>query len=164
MFYIGNLLNIWTNIKHIAAHNLVLVGLAAKKVETTFAHVIKQRNHAAKPTKYAMKAPADHSGKTVAFPMKNGYRIVRCEDIVRCEAAGNYTKVFLANGQDFSLCKRLKEVEAMLPGEVFCRVHQSHLVNLGWVEMWVREGLVLRGGVKVPVARGKREGVKGRLI
>lgn len=90
--------------------------------------------------------------------------MVRCEDIVRCQAAGNYTTIFLANGQGFSICKRLKEVEAMLPEEIFCRVHQSHLVNLGWVEMWVREGLVLANGAKVAVARGKRDGLRGRLI
>ncbi|MBK8565984.1 MAG: LytTR family transcriptional regulator [Saprospiraceae bacterium] len=111
-----------------------------------------------------MKAPPDNPGKTVAFPVKNGYRIARCADIVRCEAAGNYTMVFLANGQDFSLCKRLKEVEGMLPATVFCRVHQSHLVNLGWVELWVREGLLLAGGAMVPVAKSKRRAEKVYLF
>lgn len=139
-------------------------GLLAVSRASTFVHVIKQYTDAATPTEYAMKAPPDHPGKTVAFPVKNGYRMARCEDIVRCQAAGNYTTVFLANGQDFSLCKRLKEVEALLPGEVFCRVHQSHLVNLGWVELWVREGLVLANGAKVAVAKSKRDGLKGRLI
>jgi hypothetical protein len=138
-------------------------GLLAGNPAGNFVHVTKQCIHAAKPTEYAMKSPPGHPVKTVAFPMKNGYRMVRCEDIVRCEAAGNYTTVFLANGQDFSLCKRLKEVEGMLPGEVFCRVHQSHLVNLGWVEMWVREGLVLANGVRVAVAKGRREELKKNL-
>lgn len=35
--------------------------------------------------------------------MKNGYRIARCADIVRCEAAGNYTTVFSVNGDFFAL-------------------------------------------------------------
>lgn len=113
-----------------------------------------------------MKQLTDHPGPTVALPMKNGYRIVRCSDIVRCEAAGNYTKFFLASGQEFSVCLRLKQVEEMLPEAVFCRVHRSHLVNLEWVEMWVRgEGnfLEMADGAMAPVARLKTRKLKTQL-
>ncbi|MCF8245788.1 MAG: LytTR family transcriptional regulator [Saprospiraceae bacterium] len=130
----------------------------------TFACAMVVNDHATTATKYAMNLPSDNTGKTVVFPVRRGYRIVRYADIVRCQAAGNYTTIFLANGQEFSICKRLKDTAAMLPSEVFFRAHQSHLVNLWWVELWVREGLVLSNGAKVPVAKSRRDGLKSRLI
>lgn len=113
-----------------------------------------------------MNLLSDPSGKTIALPLKNGFRIVRLEGVIRCQAAGNYTKIFLAGEQEIIICKRLKEVEEMLPAEVFFRVHQSHLVNLDFVEMWVRKEkhiLKLKGGAEVPVARMRRNAMKEKL-
>ena len=86
--------------------------------------------------------------------------------IVFCRAAGNYTHIFLSNGKELSLCKRLKEVESLLPEALFYRVHQTYLVNLRHVKMWLRENgdfLHLSNGEKAPVARLRKKGLKSRL-
>ncbi len=133
---------------------------------TRHSHVLKTHKHAIITTKYAMKPTPDHIGKKIALRVKAGYRIIRCEDIIRCQAAGNYTNIFLANGQEISICKRLKEVEGMLPTDMFCRVHQSHLVNVVLVEMWIKDNgdfLLLKGGMEVPVARQRKNMIKEKL-
>ncbi len=88
------------------------------------------------------------------------------KSIVHCRAAGNYTHIFLSTGKEAVICKRLKEVEALLPDMMFYRPHHSYLVNLSHVEMWVREGggyLRLTDGEKVPVARLRKNNLKSRL-
>ena len=106
------------------------------------------------------------SGQTISFPQKNGYRMVRVSEILHCKANGNYTHIFLENGQELKVCRRLKEIETLLPEEGFCRIHHSHLVNMAAVEMWVRgngDFLRMRGGAEVPVARSRRKTVRSLL-
>lgn len=102
----------------------------------------------------------------VALPVQGSYWMVPPKSIVYCRAAGNYTHIFLSNGKELVLCKRLKEVEALLPWNLFHRTHQTYLVNLRHVERWVRENgdfLHLSNGVRAPVARLRKKGLKDRL-
>ena len=99
----------------------------------------------------------------VALPVQSGYVMVLMNDIVHCKAAGNQTHIFLANGKEVVLYKRLHQMEKALPKKMFYRVHNSHLVNFKHVEMWVqrdRDYLYLSNGSKTPVAKVKKKGVK----
>jgi two-component system LytT family response regulator len=104
---------------------------------------------------------------TVVLPVPNGYLMVSPQEIVRCEAAGNYTHVFLTGERKVTLCKRLKDFEASLPAGTFFRVHHSWLVNLSHVRMWLTEAgdsLCLSDGARVGVARGRKKGLRERLM
>jgi two-component system LytT family response regulator len=57
-------------------------------------------------------------------------RFIPFDDIVYCSAQINYTKIFTRDGKSFLCSKTLKDIENKLPGEVFLRIHHSHLVNL----------------------------------
>lgn len=89
-----------------------------------------------------------------------GIRFLRVEEVVRCEAEGNYTQIHLGNGSVVLSAKSLKEYEQLLEEEGFFRVHHSHLINMGKVEQYKsgRGGHVrMEGGALVEVAVRKKE-------
>jgi two-component system, LytTR family, response regulator len=76
-------------------------------------------------------------------------------DIIRAEADSNYTHFHLTGGKHVMVSRTIKEYEAMLTGTGLLRVHQSHLVNLNFVDKFIkRDGgyLQLRDGSCIPVS------------
>ena len=85
---------------------------------------------------------------------------VKIKEIVRCMADKNYTDVFLWNGKYITLSKTLKDFEEMLTEYGFFRVHQSHLINIRYIELY-EKGLggtvMMSDGSKVPVSSRRKE-------
>ena len=77
--------------------------------------------------------------KKLALPAQNSIRFVDIENIIRCQADSNYTWFFLTNGNKLLVTKCLKEFEEMLEPSGFCRVHQSHLINLRYISEFKKE-------------------------
>ncbi|MCI5083659.1 MAG: LytTR family DNA-binding domain-containing protein [Saprospiraceae bacterium] len=85
--------------------------------------------------------------------------IVEIDQIVRCESSGNYTQFFFGNGQKLLVTKTLKEFDKMLSPHGFIRVHQSHLVNLDWIEAFLKQDggyLLMKDGAQVVVSTRRR--------
>lgn len=74
----------------------------------------------------------------LALSTTDGFTFVNYDDIVRCEAEGNYTKVVLRNGEYHLITKTLKHYEDILTSKSFFRVHKSHLINLKYVRRFLR--------------------------
>lgn len=94
------------------------------------------------------------------------YRSVR--DIIRLEAEQNYTKFSLANEQKMILASvNIGEYESQFePYREFMRVHRSHIINLTYVERFVKgEGgyLIMQDNSKISVSRRMREELLVRL-
>jgi two-component system LytT family response regulator len=90
----------------------------ARKLDTLF-HNLK-----------TLEAPS----KRICVPTMAGFVYVQVSDIVRCEADGNYTTLFLKDSKRLIVAKTLKEFEEILGEYDFFRVHNSHLVNLAYVK------------------------------
>lgn len=104
--------------------------------------------------------------KKLPIPTAEGVLFLPLADIIRAEAAGSYSTIFLANKQKLVTSKNLTELEEMLASGDFCKVHKSHLVNLRYVVKYIRgEGgiLVLNDGSEVDVSRRKKEELLERL-
>ena len=102
----------------------------------------------------------------IALPTLQEIRYVRVDDIVHCEASNNYTLFYLQNGEKILVCKTLKEFADLLKPHNFVRTHQSHLVNLHFVNSWLKEdggALLLTDGTKIPISRQNRDLVKDAL-
>ena len=102
----------------------------------------------------------NHKSKTIILKDKYGIQLVNIEDIIRMEAMGSYTQFFIKDQSPLLTSKVLKEYEALLPNSQFFRCHQSHLINMDYLQRYdKREGdmLIMRGGSKVPLAIRKRE-------
>jgi two-component system, LytTR family, response regulator len=96
----------------------------------------------------------------IALPTLEGYELVLAAQIVRCESDGNYTMVYFKNGQKLLVSKTLKDIEELLAGHHFFRVHHSHLINLNEINRYIKgDGgyVVMSDNANVNVARSKKD-------
>ncbi|MFT4830615.1 MAG: two-component system LytT family response regulator [Psychroserpens sp.] len=80
------------------------------------------------------------------------------DEVLYAESDGNYTTLYLSDGQKILLTKKLKEVNEMLPKENFFRVHNSYIINLNKIKEFLKTDgyVVLQSDHKIPVSRQKR--------
>ena len=81
-------------------------------------------------------------------------------DIARCESGGAYTFFYLKDGRKITVSRLLKEYDELLQNHGFFRVHQSHLININFINRFdKRQGgtLVMKDGACVPVSFRKKE-------
>ncbi|EOZ98121.1 response regulator [Indibacter alkaliphilus LW1] len=100
--------------------------------------------------------------KRLEIPTPKGLEFVPIQDIIRCEADGNYTKVFLRDKSKIMVAKTLKEFEKALEKHHFLRPHQSHLVNIEDVKSYHKgKGgfLILSDHTEIEVASRRKEEV-----
>lgn len=96
----------------------------------------------------------------VAFPTSEGLKFVYLDQIVRCMASNNYTYIYLANNERILISKSLKDVENILPASGFCRIHNSHLVNLKYIRKLIKGDsnmLVMNDNSELEVSRRKKD-------
>ncbi|MBI2406912.1 MAG: response regulator transcription factor [Gemmatimonadetes bacterium] len=84
-------------------------------------------------------------------------RPVHCNDIVRCEANGDYVVVH-AHGRRFPVYLNLGDLADQMDAERFVRVHRSHLVNLDHVASLTthdasRVAILMKDGSQVIASR-----------
>jgi len=82
------------------------------------------------------------------------------ETIVHLEASSNYTVIYFSNNTKIISSRTLKEYEDLLPVEFFFRCHHSHIVNLKYIQKYIRGegGFVDLGHNKiVEVSRRKKQ-------
>ncbi len=78
------------------------------------------------------------------------------------EVFGNYVTIHTAQ-KSYTVKKTLQQVELSLDDSFF-RTGRSHLVNLRFVQSISRSQVVLRGGVTLPLARGRYDPIHRALI
>lgn len=74
--------------------------------------------------------------KKLVIPTLEGYTFIEIYDIIRCQADINYSILYLVNGQSLVVSKPLKDFEKLLHGHQFCRIHNSHLINLKHIKSY----------------------------
>ena len=106
------------------------------------------------------------SSRRITIPTVNGFHFLSTEEIVRCQADVNYTHLFLINSQKITVAKPLKDFEELLCDYDFYRVHNSHLVNLHFVNSYIKgKGgyLVMHDHAEIEVSTRKKESFMKRL-
>ena len=96
----------------------------------------------------------------IALPSMEGYFFVKIDNIIRCESDGSYTKFFFLSGDSIMVSRSLKEYDEVLSFQGFCRVHQSHLINLKYVKQYRKgEGgvVILEDNSEIDVARRRKD-------
>ncbi|MCW3103335.1 MAG: two component transcriptional regulator, LytTR family [Bacteroidetes bacterium] len=78
--------------------------------------------------------------------------------IVRCEASGNYTEVWFTNGKMELITRLIKDVEELLAGVDFLRVHKSHLINIEHVKAHLKseDNITMADGSVIPLSRNMK--------
>lgn len=106
----------------------------------------------------AQAAGQPQQKQTLRIPSMEGAIFVRMDDILRLEAEGAYTRIYVADKRYFS-SYNLKHFEDHLDPAQFIRVHRSHVVNLQKVKALHGQGgpvLELVDGSRIPVSRGHK--------
>jgi two-component system LytT family response regulator len=103
----------------------------------------------------------------ISLPSNDGLIIVEIQDIIRLEAAGNYSTVFLGSGESIIVTKTLNQFEEILSGLSFIRIHNTHLINIRYVKRYQRgQGgtVTMTNGTCITVSRTRKnefiEGLK----
>jgi len=94
----------------------------------------------------------------LVLPASHGFHVLRVDDIIRLEAEGSYTKVFVKGGRDTMVSRTLKDFEDTIPKEKFFRIHKSHLINLNFVKEYSNAGgssVTMADGSRIEVSRRK---------
>lgn len=95
----------------------------------------------------------------LVVPSALGQEYINISDIIRFEADGRYTHIYLTGGNKLTVTKPLAEFTALITDKYFYRTHRSHLINLNMVKIYgKREGgsIIMVDGSEVAIARDKR--------
>jgi two-component system LytT family response regulator len=107
------------------------------------------------------------SQQKMAVPTLHGLTFVAIRDIVRFEAKGSYTVIHLDGQEGIMATRNIKEYEDLLPDSIFCRIHNSHIINLHKIQKYQkgRGGYVtMDDGSYIEVAIRRREEFLQRLL
>ncbi len=103
---------------------------------------------------------AKNQEEKIAIPTSDGLEFISIHTIVRIESSSNYCKIYFQNGKSILVTKLLKDFEDMLLPYRFYRIHNSHLINLQYIEKYIKGdgGQVrLTNGNVIDVSRRKKE-------
>jgi len=103
----------------------------------------------------------------MAVPTLTGLVFIPIKDIMRFQADGSYTTIYLTNSEQIVATRNIKEYEDLLPAAIFCRIHNSHIINLHKIQKYHkgRGGyVVMEDGTNIEVASRRREEFLQRLL
>ncbi len=96
--------------------------------------------------------------------MRKGNVVVRYSDLICCLTEGSLTVFYFYNDgkvESLAVYRSLREIEAELPMQFFCRVHHGSIVNMAFIRRFERIGrsgkLYLDADIVVEVSTQKME-------
>jgi len=85
-------------------------------------------------------------------------QVLQLKEILYCQSEGGYTTFFLTEGRKLMISKPLKFYDELLPEKWFLRPHQSYLVNILYVDKFLKVGtIVMKDKTEIPVASRRRD-------
>lgn len=109
----------------------------------------------------------NYKEKRQDFNFREGNIALALEDIMYVESVAH--KLYFRVIQDsalltFTMYEKLDVMEEMLQDAAFCRIHKSYLVNLKYVKRLERDGVLLRNGTRLSIARSRNKEVGEAVI
>jgi two-component system, LytTR family, response regulator len=97
----------------------------------------------------------------IALSTLKGLQFINLDDLIRIEGESNYCNFILRDKKKILLSKKLGDAEEILKGnDNFFRVHKSHIINLKFVERYIRgEGgeIIMEDGTSISLSRNKKD-------
>jgi two-component system, LytTR family, response regulator len=94
---------------------------------------------------------------TIRIPSTHGTLFVHEVNLVRFQADGAYTRIYLEDGKSYMSSYNIKQFQEQLDPSLFMRVHRSHLINLEKIKyVSSNEGLLfayMEDGTPIEIAR-----------
>ena len=102
----------------------------------------------------------------IGIPTSEGIEFIKMDSIIYCESARNYTVIHIEGGETFVASKTLGDLEQLLSGSNFFRIHKSYLINIDHVRKYVkgRGGTIIMNNDQViEVARNRKNDLIDRI-
>ncbi|MEP6464767.1 MAG: LytTR family DNA-binding domain-containing protein [Parafilimonas sp.] len=113
---------------------------------------------------YNLNLPETSSKYRLALATADGTFFYYCNEIIRCEAVGNYTRFILKDKKPLLTSHTLKEYDELLTEQNFLRVHRAHLINSEYISSFSKEHEIkMHDGSTIPVSRRKWDCIKQKL-
>lgn len=96
----------------------------------------------------------------IAIPTAEGIEFIPIKNILHIESSSNYSRIHLNNSKVITVTKLLKDFEDMLLPYRFYRIHHSHLINLQYIQKYLKADggqVMMQDGTVIDVARRKKE-------
>lgn len=96
----------------------------------------------------------------IAISTAEGIEFIPIKNIIHIESRSNYSKIYLTDNKSLIVTKILKDFEEMLTPYNFYRVHNSHVINLNYIQKYIRSqgGQVqLQDGSLIDISRRKKD-------
>lgn len=96
----------------------------------------------------------------LAINNKSDTEYLDTASIIRMEANGSYTNIFLNDKKEIIASRPLKHFEDILDEKYFFRVHNSHLINIHFVKKYLKQqaySVVMEDNSMVPIAIRRKE-------
>lgn len=109
---------------------------------------------------YLIQSTSGKKFERLTLPTSNGLVFTEVNEIIRLESFGNYSFVFLTDGQRIVTSHNLKVFEEILPPTLFFRIHQSYIINTNYLKKIGKDQgdmVEMSDSTKIPIARRRKE-------
>jgi two-component system, LytTR family, response regulator len=147
----------------ISAFDYLMKPIAIKDLQNAVERLAKHRQLQTKDKLGVLKNSLNTTKsqeEKIVIPTSEGLEFIPIHTILHIESSSNYSKIYFQNGKSILVTKLLKDFEDMLLPYRFYRIHNSHLINLKYIEKYIKgEGgqVRLTNGTVIDVARRKKE-------
>ena len=147
----------------IAAFDYLLKPIAIKDLQQAVDRLNKQRSYQTKEKidilKSSMSDKKSQEDK-IAISTSEGLEFIPIKNILHIESSSNYSKIYFHKEKTLMVTKLLKDFEDMLIPYHFYRIHNSHLINLNYIQKYIRGNggrVIMQDGTTIEVARRKKD-------
>ena len=98
-------------------------------------------------------------GNWLSLSTQEGWIVIKKTDIIRVESYKNYSTIVTGDATH-TISKTMKDVEAILPDELFYRVHNTHIVHFTYIDRILKSdggNVLMNNGDLVPISKGKKK-------
>ncbi len=148
----------------ISAFDYLMKPIAIKELQVSVDRLSKMRSFSQTKEKIDILKNSLSEKKSqedkIAIPTSEGLEFIPIKNILHIESSSNYCKIFFTESKSLLVTKLLKDFEDMLQPYHFYRIHNSHLINLNYIQKYVKANggqVMMKDGTIIDVARRKKE-------
>lgn len=104
--------------------------------------------------------------KKITIASLDEMHFVHIHEIIRLQSDDNYTIFYTKNGERIVASKTIRSFEGMFIPFNFFRVHRSHIINLNYIQKFVKgesSHLIMEDGTKIEVSRRRKSSFSDKL-
>jgi two-component system, LytTR family, response regulator len=123
------------------AIDYLLKPISIDELKEATARAVEKINRSTSPNANILKAIkglSESSNNKIGIPVNDGVLFIQCDDIIKIEAKGSYSIIYLTALKKITCTKNLKHLQRLLPESFFLRVHHSWIVNLKYLKKYYR--------------------------